>query len=141
MLRKIITCLMVAGIFVLQINAEAKSIYDGEYSYTKKIGKNELGGGIEITSSNNSGTPAKYKAHFNGYYARGGMPNICDFEENLVQVTNNVFSMKSGKDNNLKFNLILVFEGNNLTIFSTDEIEGCGMGAESSVPGKYKKNK
>lgn len=141
MLRKIITCLMVAGIFVLQINAEAKSIYDGEYSYTKKIGKNELGGGIEITSSNKAGTPAKYKAHFNGYYARGGMPNICDFEENLVQVTNNVFSMKSGKDNDFKFNLILVFEGNGLTIFSTDEIEGCGMGAESSVPAKYKKNK
>lgn len=141
MLKKIITCFATAGIFFLQINAEAKSPYDGEYSYTKKIGKNELGGGMEITSSNKAGAPAKYKAHFKGYYARGGMPNICDFEENLVQVTSNVFSMKSGKENDFKFNLILVFEGNDLTIFSTDEIEGCGMGAEASVSGKYKKNK
>lgn len=139
--KKILTCFLAVGFFILQINAEAKSIYDGEYSYTKKSGKNELGGGMEITSSNKPGAPAKYKAHFNGYYARGGMPNICDFEENLVQVTNNVFSMKSGKDNDFKFNLILVFEGNDLTVYPTDEIEGCGMGAELSVPGKYKKNK
>lgn len=120
---------------------EVKSSIEGKFAYTKKIENYELGGEIEIAPLPKPNANSKYKAHFNGYYLRGDTPNVCDFEENLIQVTTNVYSMKSGKDSDAKFNLILVFEGGELTIYSTDEIEGCGAGAESSVAGKYKLSK
>jgi hypothetical protein len=141
MLKNLITpSLLIASIFIPH-NSHATTLLDGKYSYIKKNGRIELSGNFIISSIVKSGNSPKYKAEFSGYYSKGDMPNICNFEDNLTQVANNVYSMKSNKDNDIKYNLILVFQGKNLISYATDDIEGCGMNAELSVPGNYQKIK
>ena len=110
---------------------------DGKYERTEKTGKIEIGGIIEIENLKKPTNDAKYKGHFNGYYSKDDMPNVCDFEGEIIQVTNNVFSFKN-KNDDVKFNLILIKENKELIIFATDVIDGCGSNSELAVPGKYK---
>ncbi len=122
-----------------QIKPTSTDSVVGEYSYVKKTKSYEIGGSLEISPLSKPTKEAKYKANFNGYYAKGDMPNICDFEGNLNLISGNVFSFKNKNDDDFKFNLVVIVNKSDLLIYSTDVIEGCGQNADMSVPGKYKK--
>lgn len=122
-----------------QIKPTSTDSVVGEYSYVKKTKSYEIGGSLEISPLSKPTKEAKYKAHFNGYYAKGDMPNACDFEGNLNIISGNVFSFKNQNDDDFKFNLVVIVNKSDLLIYSTDIIEGCGQNADMSVQGKYRK--
>ncbi len=111
----------------------------GEYSYVKKTKNYEIGGGLEISHLSKPTKYTKYKARFNGYYAKGDMPNMCEFEGNLNLISRNVFSLKNQNDEDIKYNLVVIIDKSDLLIYSTDAIEGCGQNADMSVQSRYKK--
>jgi len=116
----------------------ASDNFSGEYSYSKKLKQYELGASFQISNIKKPSKDVFYKAHFNGYYLKGDMPSVCDFEGNLNLVKDNVFSFRN-LDGDIKYNLIVIIDKKDLLIYSTEPIDGCGQNSELSVPGLYTK--